>query len=127
MEFCENRTLRHAIDDGLLYEDVLLVQKFFRQICEGAFILILLKTIGNFACVFSGLEHIHKNSKMHRDLKPDNIFITGQNRLLKIGDFGFSRTRKSHNTQGSGLCGGKSDVSAVIKVTRFLCVLAFCI
>ena len=37
-----------------------------------------------------GLKYIHEKNVMHRDFKPDNIFITATNHL-NIGDFGISR------------------------------------
>ena len=36
----------------------------------------------------SGLYEIHKKNLIHRDLKPQNLFI--KNSKLKIGDFGSS-------------------------------------
>ena len=39
-----------------------------------------------------GIEFISKNNVVHRDIKPDNIFIKkeGTNLLYKLGDFGFA-------------------------------------
>eukprot|EP01062_Namystynia_karyoxenos_P020188 TRINITY_DN17647_c1_g3_i1.p1 TRINITY_DN17647_c1_g3~~TRINITY_DN17647_c1_g3_i1.p1 ORF type:complete len:757 (+),score=247.09 TRINITY_DN17647_c1_g3_i1:96-2366(+) len=38
-----------------------------------------------------GLYHIHKVGKtMHRDIKPDNIFLSCSYQIIKIGDFGLS-------------------------------------
>ena len=37
-----------------------------------------------------GLQDIHKNRLIHRDLTPDNIFIN-ENNEIKIGDFGISK------------------------------------
>ncbi|KAL7746873.1 Protein kinase, membrane associated tyrosine threonine 1 [Sorochytrium milnesiophthora] len=39
--------------------------------------------------IASGLQHIHRLGLMHMDLKPANLFISGQN-LIKIGDFGLA-------------------------------------
>jgi NIMA (never in mitosis gene a)-related kinase len=41
-----------------------------------------------------GLQAIHKSGVMHRDLKPQNIFICESNQV-KIGDFGVSGMLKS--------------------------------
>ena len=39
--------------------------------------------------IILGVENLHKNNCIHRDIKPDNIFID-QEGHLKIGDFGLS-------------------------------------
>lgn len=38
-----------------------------------------------------GLEYLHKNWILHRDLKPNNLLID-KNNILKIADFGLART-----------------------------------
>ena len=40
--------------------------------------------------IFLALECMHSNMILHRDLKPDNIFLSTKGKL-KIGDFGISR------------------------------------
>ena len=37
-----------------------------------------------------GLQHIHDNKVLHRDLKTQNVLITRDN-YVKIGDFGISK------------------------------------
>ena len=41
--------------------------------------------------LFAGLQHIHRQSLIHRDLTPANVFITYDRKTIKIGDFGLSR------------------------------------
>ncbi len=48
----------------------------------------------DFICqIASGVAHLHRNNLIHRDLKPDNIFITGttSSPVAKIGDFGLAK------------------------------------
>ncbi|KAK0663605.1 eIF-2-alpha kinase GCN2 [Lasiodiplodia hormozganensis] len=71
MEFCERQTLRDLIRNGL-YNDANKGWRLLRQILEG-------------------LAHIHSHGVIHRDLKPDNIFIDTANNP-RIGDFGLATT-----------------------------------
>ena len=41
----------------------------------------------------SGLSYIHQNNLIHRNIKPDNLFLT-DDKVIKIGDFRFLAKRK---------------------------------
>ncbi|XP_063816279.1 mitogen-activated protein kinase 4 isoform X1 [Pseudophryne corroboree] len=43
-----------------------------------------------------GLKYIHSANVLHRDLKPSNIFISTDDLVLKIGDFGLARIVDQH-------------------------------
>ena len=43
----------------------------------------------------SGLNYLHKTGVIHRDIKPQNIFMT-KNKIIKIGDFGVSAKFKDN-------------------------------
>jgi serine/threonine-protein kinase len=45
----------------------------------------------DYTCqIANAVEHAHKQSVIHRDLRPANVFVTERG-LLKVGDFGTSR------------------------------------
>lgn len=46
------------------------------------------------------LEYIHGRKVLHRDLKSQNIFLTGNN-TVKLGDFGISKVLE--NTNGAAM------------------------
>ncbi|AEO68183.1 uncharacterized protein THITE_52698, partial [Thermothielavioides terrestris NRRL 8126] len=50
--------------------------------------------------VLAGLKHMHENSFVHRDLKPQNILVVypGPDWLVQISDFGISRRLDEDNT-----------------------------
>ncbi|KAJ1652233.1 eukaryotic translation initiation factor 2-alpha kinase [Dispira simplex] len=78
MEYCENNTLRDAIDQGLNMEEG---WRLFRQILEG-------------------LVYIHSQGVIHRDLKPSNVFLDA-NGDVKIGDFGLAIANLTQVDSGS--------------------------
>jgi len=52
--------------------------------------LDLMKALDYTAQICNAVEHAHKHTILHRDLRPANVFVTEQG-LLKVGDFGTSR------------------------------------
>lgn len=50
------------------------------------------------------MEAIHSSNVIHRDLKPDNIFIDYMG-FIKIGDFGVSRILSNPESRASTLAG----------------------
>ena len=88
-----------------------------------------------------GLKEIHNNNLIHRDLKPDNLFISEDLRI-KIGDFGISKQLNSVNEYAKTKIGtmlymapeilkgeqynNKVDIWSLGCIIHELCVLNFC-
>ncbi|XP_029953217.1 eukaryotic translation initiation factor 2-alpha kinase 1 isoform X2 [Salarias fasciatus] len=47
-------------------------------------------TLNLLRYILEGVDYIHSRGIMHRDLKPRNIFLHGQDRHVRIGDFGLA-------------------------------------
>jgi len=74
MEFCEYNDLRSFIDKYKQKKELIpesVIRTISREICNG-------------------IKEIHSKNVIHRDLKPDNIFISTDYKI-KIGDFGISK------------------------------------
>jgi len=82
MELCTGETLRSWLDDDAKRLSTPLSFRLGRRKTplEFAFAKQLMK----------GIKQIHAADMVHRDLKPQNIFISYED-VLKIGDFGLSR------------------------------------
>ncbi|XP_078146756.1 eukaryotic translation initiation factor 2-alpha kinase 1 isoform X2 [Centroberyx gerrardi] len=48
------------------------------------------RTLNLLRKILEGVEYIHSRGIMHRDLKPRNIFLHGQDCHVRIGDFGLA-------------------------------------
>jgi len=73
MEYCGGRTLRQLIDDHSVFNEKRRIQ-IIKEILES-------------------LVYIHRNHIIHRDMKPDNIFLDNEGKV-KLGDFGLATIRK---------------------------------
>ncbi len=53
--------------------------------------LTIEKTLFYLGQVCSGLAHAHQCGVIHRDIKPQNLLLTADKRIVKIADFGVAR------------------------------------
>jgi serine/threonine protein kinase len=66
--------------------------------------------------VLSGLSAAHQAGFIHRDVKPENVFLADDGRI-KIGDFGLARATTANTTTGQALLGTIAYLSPEL-VTR---------
>jgi serine/threonine protein kinase/alpha-tubulin suppressor-like RCC1 family protein len=76
LEYCSGNTLADLIQETLDSNQILSDRKIKEYTAQ----------------IFIALKYIHEQKIIHRDMKPANILLTGQNgRFLKIADFGISK------------------------------------
>jgi translation initiation factor 2-alpha kinase 4 len=81
MELCSGGTLKNWLETNKIRKPET-TTKLFRQIC-------------------SGIAYIHRQGLIHRDLKPQNIFLSDR-KTVKIGDFGLATYVKQEQQKGAG-------------------------
>ena len=91
MQFCSQKTLA----DFLLNEEA-------RKGPSGSSIggIDIPYALNLFLQTCQGVKHVHSQGLIHRDLKPNNIFIDDTG-AVKVGDFGLSRA-SSDSSEGGG-------------------------
>lgn len=82
MEYCENGDLGHIIGKPMKEETV---KYYFKQL-------------------INSIKYMNENQIIHRDIKPKNILLTDENRILKICDFGLAKN-KSGLSRVNTICG----------------------
>ena len=89
MEFCQGLDLKKFIQERKKENKLIDIKEIYNIIIE----------------ICLGLKEIHTKNLIHRDIKPDNIFLT-KNLNVKIGDFGIAKildagTQYAKTTAGS--------------------------
>ena len=74
------------------------------------------------AQILAGLQHCHDKGIIHRDVKPDNLFLT-TDRVLKVLDFGIARHLV--NLEVVNTYEGTHDVHALILGRAITGIAAF--
>ncbi|MEO8377179.1 MAG: serine/threonine-protein kinase, partial [Candidatus Sumerlaeota bacterium] len=70
------------------------LQEYVTEVANEITIRRLLQLLSNIS---HGLDEIHSHKMIHRDIKPDNVFISRSDLTPKIGDFGLSLTQLDFN------------------------------
>jgi serine/threonine protein kinase/tetratricopeptide (TPR) repeat protein len=84
MDLVEGRTLREVLEDKVRLEPARILS-FAQQMAEA-------------------LAHAHKKGILHRDLRPENIFIVGEE-TVRLSDFGLkARASDTAATEGARVC-----------------------
>ena len=125
MEYCDGLDLRKYINDHKNSNDLIQKDIIYHIIIE----------------LCNGIKEIHKNKLIHRDLKPDNIFLTSELKV-KIGDFGISKQLNNINEYAKTQVGtmiymapeiikgikynNKVDIWSLGCIIHELCTLNFC-
>ena len=58
-----------------------------------------------FCQLTNGLKYLAKHNILHRDIKPRNILLTNNKKVLKIADFGFAKQTKKEINLYKTICG----------------------
>lgn len=66
-----------------------------------------------FCQLANGLRYLDKHSIIHRDIKPKNILLTNNRKVLKIADFGFAKKIR-HQSLHDTICGSPYFMSPEI-------------
>ena len=125
MEFCEGFDLKKFILSHKNQNKLIEENKIYSIILD----------------ICKGLKEIHNKNLIHRDLKPDNLFL-GKNNSIKIGDFGISKQLNKNNKYAKTAIGtdnymapelisgkkynNKVDIWALGCIVYELCTLEVC-
>jgi hypothetical protein len=69
-----------------------------------------------FVALARALDHAHRHGVIHRDVKPENVFVDGW--LVKLGDFGNARVVSLASVTGASLSWGTPEYVAPETFTR---------
>lgn len=107
MEYADGWTLKDYIENSGKNEEGLKREEVFSM----------------FMQLMHALKHIHSNNLVHRDIKPDNIFVNKHTKKLLIGDFGLAKDLNNVHAKKSKCCAqkmpkGLSKISSVCNLDQ---------
>ncbi|MBK8481283.1 MAG: serine/threonine protein kinase [Proteobacteria bacterium] len=85
--------------------------------------LPLERAIGLLLQLCRGLQAAHEAGVIHRDIKPQNLFVT-QDDVLKVMDFGIAKAADTNNLTRTGMIAGTPRYMAPEQITGFSTVTA---
>jgi len=125
MEFCDGSDLKKYIKEHKSQNKLIEKDKIFGFILD----------------ICEGLKEIHSKNLIHRDLKPDNLFLT-KDLKVKIGDFGIAKQLNNSNEYANTCFGSllymspeqvrnyqynnKIDIWSLGCIIHELCTLDYC-
>ena len=125
MEFCDGSDLKKYIKEHKSQKKLIEKEKIFDLILD----------------ICEGLREIHSKNLIHRDLKPDNLFLTKDSKV-KIGDFGIAKQLNNPEEYGKTCFGSllymapemarnyqynnKKDIWSLGCIIHELCTLDYC-
>src|SRR6185295_15822743 len=66
-----------------------------------------------------GLQYAHESGLVHRDIKPQNLFMSSREGLIKLMDLGLARLRRDNRTDATALLPG-TNVAATLTTAEVL-------
>lgn len=73
---------------------IILVQINFHN-CKQVLVCLFLEFL--ISCIILGLEYLHENKIIHRDIKPQNLVLDSRG-YVRITDLGIARIKKTSNS-----------------------------
>lgn len=74
-----------------------------------------------FCQLVNGLKYLDKHNILHRDIKPRNILLSNNRKILKIADFGFAKKEFNNISLHDTICGSPLYMAPEILTNKPYC------